>query len=139
MSRAKELLLECKIKLGIKSDYALAKALKSSTGMVSHYMAGKRSPDPFTCLQMALILKRDPLEIIAEVEAESEKNEKKREFWRDFLVQARKVTGRGLLAVLACMLFWWPVPKAQAADAAHNGGKRKTADRRTLERRMFHA
>ncbi len=34
MSKAKELLLECKIKLGIQTDYKLAQTLELHTGRV---------------------------------------------------------------------------------------------------------
>jgi len=103
MSKAKELLLECKVKLGIKTDYKLAQALKIDRGIVSGYMSGKRVPDAYACVQMALILKRDPAEIIAIVESESEKNEKRKAFWVDFLQHVRQASRHGML-VLVCIL-----------------------------------
>jgi hypothetical protein len=45
------------------------------TGRVSDYMNRKRTPDAYTCVRMALILGRDPAEVIAEVKADTEKNE----------------------------------------------------------------
>lgn len=100
MSKAKELLLECKIKLGVKSDYKLAKAIEINPARVSAYMSGKEQPDTFAAVRMALILNRDPAEIIAEIEIEKEKNEKKRQFWRDFLQHAKQAARRGMLALL---------------------------------------
>lgn len=100
MSKAKELLLECKIKLGVKTDYKLAQALKIHRGIVSDYMSGKRIPDAYACVQMALVLKRDPTEIIAIVESESEKNEKRRTFWLDFLLHAKQAARLGMLALI---------------------------------------
>lgn len=100
MSKAKELLLECKVKLGVKSDYALAKALDLNRGRVSEYMAEKEKPNAYACVRMALILKRDPIEIIAEIEAETAKNEGQKTFWRDFLQHAKQAAQRGMLALL---------------------------------------
>jgi predicted transcriptional regulator len=107
MSKAKELLLECKIKLGVKSDYKLAQALEIHTARVSSYMSGKEKPDTFTAVRMALILRRDPAEIIAEIEIEKEKNEKRREFWRDFLAhvqQAGKLYMLALIFTASCLV-----------------------------------
>ena len=100
MSKAKELLLECKIALGVKTDYKLAQALKINRGIVSDYLSGKRVPDVYACVRIALALKRDPAEIIAEIEAETEKNPERRAFWVDFL-QHVKAAGRfGMLALV---------------------------------------
>lgn len=100
MNKAKELLMECKIKLGVQTDYKLAQALKINRGIVSNYMSEKRVPDAYACVRIALILKRDPAEIIAEIEAETEKNPERKAFWADFL-QRVKTAGRfGMLAVL---------------------------------------
>ena len=100
MSKTKELLLECKIKLGIKSDYKLAKALEIHTARVSTYMSGKEKPDTYTAVRMALILGRDPTEVIAEIEIEKEKNEKKRQFWMDFLQHVRQAAKLYMLALV---------------------------------------
>jgi len=100
MSNAKELLLECKIKLGIKSDYKLAQALEIHTARVSSYMSGKEQPDTYTAVRMALILKRDPTEIIAMIESEKEKNEKKKAFWVDFLAHVRQAAKLYMLALV---------------------------------------
>lgn len=100
MSKAKELLIECKIRLGVKTDYKLAQALQIHRGIVSDYMSGKRVPDAFACVQMALVLQRDPAEIIAIVESESEKNEKRRTFWLDFLQRVRQASRAGTLGLI---------------------------------------
>lgn len=100
MSKAKELLLECKIKLGVKTDYKLAQALQIDRARISDYMAEKRTPDAFACVQMALILQRDPAEIIAIIESESEKNEKRKTFWLDFLRRVEKASRAGTLGLI---------------------------------------
>ena len=106
MSKAKELLLECKIKLGIESDYKLAQALEIHRGIVSDYMNEKRTPDAYAAVRMAGILGRDPAEIIATIEADSEKNPKRREFWRDFLQRAKRAARQGMLVLLCGLTLW---------------------------------
>ncbi len=100
MSKAKELLLECKIKLGIQTDYKLAKALETHNGRIADYMSGKRSPDAYTCVRIALVLGKDPAEVIAEIELETDKNETRKAFWRSFLQRASHTAKRGTLWVL---------------------------------------
>lgn len=100
MSKAKELLLECKIKIGVKTDYKLAQALQIDRARISEYMLEKRTPDTYACVQIALILHRDPAEIIAIVESESEKNEKRRAFWLGFLQRARQASKAGTLGLI---------------------------------------
>jgi transcriptional regulator with XRE-family HTH domain len=97
MSRARELLLECKIKLGIQSDYKLAKAFEIHTGRIADYMSGKRTPDAYTCVRIALVLGKDPAEVIAEIEAETEKNETRKAFWLSFLARISHTAKRGTL------------------------------------------
>lgn len=100
MSKTRELLLECKIKLGIDTDYKLAKAMEIHSGLISNYMSGKRIPDAYACIRMSMILQRNPAEIIALVEAESEKNEKRKAFWVDFLARAKQAAKRGTLLLI---------------------------------------
>lgn len=100
MNKTKELLLECKIKLGVKTDYKLAQALQIHRGIVSNYMSGKRTPDAYACVRIALTLKRDPAEIIAIVESEHEKNESRKTFWLDFLQRAKQAARVGTLVLI---------------------------------------
>ena len=110
MSKAKELLLECKIKLGIKTDYKLAQALEIHTARVSSYMSEKEQPDTYTAVRMALILGRDPAEIIAEIEMGKEKNEKRREFWRNFLQHVQQQAKLFMLALICTATLCGVIP-----------------------------
>ncbi len=47
-----------------------------------------------------MILGRDPAEVIAEVEADTEKNAKRRAFWADFVRRAKQAARLGTLAAL---------------------------------------
>lgn len=98
--RAKEIMLEVKVAKGLKTDYKLAQELGITTARVSDYMKGKRAPDAYTLTKAAIILKRDPIELIAEVEAETEKNVEKRNFWKDFILHAGKKAALGMLALI---------------------------------------
>lgn len=111
--KAKERLLECKIKLKISSDYGLAKALGIHRGRISDYMSGKMTPDAYAAVKMAEILEVHPMLLLAEFGAESEKDENKRAFWVNFVLRIKS----GLLAmlVLICSAFWLPEQRAVAA------------------------
>lgn len=129
--KTSEYLDKCKIALGIKSDYALAKALEMNSGMITHYYKGKRWPDAYACAKIALALKLDPLEVLADIESQSEKTEKRREFWRGFIGRTGKAAA-GLLLALSCLIFYTNAPTGQgamvaavAASAAHLMSRRK--------------
>lgn len=117
MSKAKELLLECKIALGVKSDYKLAQGLEIDRARIADFMNGKRTPDVYACVRIALILKRDPSEIIALIESETEKNEKRKAFWVDFLSRVQGTAKLFTLAVICTISLL----AGQAAD--HRGFK----------------
>lgn len=109
--KAKERLLECKVKLKISSDYALAKALGINRARVHEYMTGKRTPNAYAAIKMAEILKVHPLLLLAEFEGETEKNEEIRSFWINF-AQRIKAGTVGMLALIFTV-FWSPEPKAE--------------------------
>lgn len=77
-----ELLDAVKAKTGATSDYKLAQVLDISKQKVSDLRAGRNKPDAYECAKIAEVLERDPLEVIAQVEAEAARSEKKREYWR---------------------------------------------------------
>lgn len=101
--RTKELLLECKIKLKISSDYALAKEFKIPTQRVSDYMSGKRTPNTYACVKIAECLGLDPMDLIAEFEELTAKNKTEKTFWADFRQRAKKPVW-GLIMALLCTL-----------------------------------
>ena len=85
----RERLKDCKIKEGIQSDYGLAKRLGINPARICDYMAGRSTPDAYTAVKMAEILKVHPLLLLAEFEAETEKDETKRAFWINFVQRIR--------------------------------------------------
>jgi transcriptional regulator with XRE-family HTH domain len=101
--RTKELLLECKIKLKISSDYALAKKLGIKDQRISDYMSGKRTPNAYAAVKIAECLGLDPLAVIAEFEELTAKNESEKTFWADFRQRAKRPVW-GLMMALLCTL-----------------------------------
>lgn len=108
--KSTERLLQCKIKLGIKTDYKLAQALGINRARVHNYMAGKATPDVYAAIKMAEILKVHPLMLVAEFEEEAAKDEKKKAFWSNF-AQRIKTGALGML-VLTFTAFWSPGAEA---------------------------
>lgn len=81
--KTNELLDGAKLKLGLSSDYALAKAMGiRGTGKIANYRAGRNSPDEAVCFQLAEILEIEPSAIIAMVRLEAEREPAKIEFWK---------------------------------------------------------
>jgi transcriptional regulator with XRE-family HTH domain len=91
MSKTKELLIACKKKIGVDTDYKLAKALKIHSGRIADYINGKRIPDENACLRIAMLLERNPIEIIAIIQADTEKNIQRKAFWNEVLKRAKKL------------------------------------------------
>lgn len=104
--RTSELLKDCKIKLKISSDYALAKELKISDKRISEYMREKCAPTPYALARIADCLGIDPLALIAEFEELSAKNETERSFWADFQQRAKQPL-KGLMLALLCIVTLW--------------------------------
>lgn len=107
-----ELLEQSKTKLGITSDYALAKELELNSGWISDYRNGKRHPTPYALVKIALLLDLDPLALIAEAEAQTEKNPVRKGFWQNF---ARRVGAAAGVLALCCIAAFGSV-------SANNGG-----------------
>lgn len=108
--RTKELLLECKVKLGVKSDYALAQGLNIARQRISDYMDESRKPDEYACFKIAECLEKDPALIIAEIRAEE--GEKHAEYFRDFLLRQSLPVLVALSVSISCAIY---TPEASAA------------------------
>lgn len=108
-----ELLEQSKTKLNITSDYALAKALEVPRQRIADYQNGKRHPDPYALVKIALLLDLDPLALIAEAEAQTEKNPQRKGFWENF---ARRVGSAAAVLVLCFTATFGNV------SAIHGGG-----------------
>jgi transcriptional regulator with XRE-family HTH domain len=70
--------------IGVKSDNKLAAHLGTGSGMISKIRSGKSSVPVITATRIAVTLDIDPITVIADIEAQQEKDPEKRKFWRDF-------------------------------------------------------
>lgn len=113
--KTKELMLECKIKLKISSDYGIAKALDILPQRVSDYMKGTRKADEYACFKIAECLGRDPSQIIAEVNAESDT--KQGAYFRDFLRRQSLPVLAALLVSTSCATYTREASAATYASA----------------------
>lgn len=84
MSQTQELIEQVRQKLDGATDYKIAQVLDIPRQTASEYVRGNREADNYACAKIAEVLDRDPLEVIAQVEAEAARTEKKREYWRSF-------------------------------------------------------
>lgn len=76
-----EYLAACKKRLGIESDYALAKALGVTQAAVSSYRTGRSSINDDVSLTVAEILGIEPLQVIAAANAERAKTPEQKAKW----------------------------------------------------------
>lgn len=125
MTKTQELLEAVRAELGGATDYAIAKALHLHRPRVHEYHTGKAQADAYAAAQMALVLKRDPLEVIAEVEAEAARSKEAREFWRSFCGGLTLTLGGGVL-LLTSAIFASVPSTATAASPSHNGRLRQS-------------
>lgn len=93
-----EYLDAAKAKIGIESDYELAHRFEMPRQQVSDIRKGKRPMDNATAYHVAIALDLDPAMVIADLEAQREKNPQRREFWAGFIQRA------AVVAALVCTL-----------------------------------
>ncbi len=93
-----EYLDAAKAKMGVESDYELAKRLESNRGNINEIRAGKRGVPVEMAFRLAITLELDPATVVADLESQREKNGKSREFWTGFIRRA------AVVAALACTL-----------------------------------
>lgn len=84
MTKTQQYFEQVREKLGDATDYKIAQVLDVSKQNVSEYVRGIREADTYACTKIAMVLEVDPLEVIAQVEAEAARTEKKRAFWQSF-------------------------------------------------------
>jgi transcriptional regulator with XRE-family HTH domain len=82
-----ELLNIAKRNEDLDTDYQLAKRLEIHNGWIGEYRTGVRHPSIEVAFKLAIMANIDPATVIAGIEFETTKNEKRREFFRDFLQQ----------------------------------------------------
>lgn len=86
---------EFKEKLNIQSDYALAQELGVNRQQISKIKNGTTAIGRSKCLRVASGLKIDPLEIIATVEANKEKNPEVKSMWIRLAKEKMNIVTKG--------------------------------------------
>lgn len=105
-----------KAELNVGSDYELAKRLQCRSNHVAEYRSEKRGMPLDVAFRVAITLKLDPASVVADLEEQSTKNEKRREFWRSFL--SRAAYG---VAAIGCTLALILSATFGSAAAVHGG------------------
>lgn len=86
-----EYLDAAKAAMGITSDHALAKRLEVNSGNIAEIRHGKRGVSVEMAFRLAITLNLDPARVVADLESQREKNEKRKGFWSGFLSRAAMV------------------------------------------------
>ncbi|MFB0935203.1 MAG: hypothetical protein QMB52_05485 [Propionivibrio sp.] len=111
MTTIPELLDAVKAAKGIESDYALAKALNLKKQQISTYYKRKVIPSEYACLEIAKALKISYEEVSAIVQIDAEKDEERRNAWRDYYKSIGGIAASiALLFFLAVNLIVTPTP-----------------------------
>lgn len=97
MRKTAELLEEVRAILGGVTDYKLAQKLEIDRKTISRFLKGIQNADTYAAARIALVLGRDPLEVIAEIESEAASTETKRSFWKSFRSGLAHTTFGGVL------------------------------------------
>lgn len=93
-----EILDKSKEKLGLSTDYQLAKFLNIRNTRIGNYRTGHRTPDEEMCFRLAEILEEEPAAIIAAVRLDAEQEPEKVEFWKSKAKQY--AASAGIIAAL---------------------------------------
>lgn len=109
MKASRDYLLEALEKTPGETGEEKAKHLKISGNTLSQYKRGERIMDDFACIMVGRQLGIDPMKIIAACQEEREKNQERKEFWRDF---RNTLSGLGIAAALGATM-------TAAPDQAH--------------------
>ena len=83
MTETQKLIEQVREKLNNATDYKIAQVFDLHQEYISRYVKGDAA-DAYACAKIAEVLERDALEVIAQVEAEAARTEKKRAYWRSF-------------------------------------------------------
>lgn len=117
MTKAVELLDAVKKAKGIETDYALAKLLDINKARISAYYAGKEMPNEFACMQIAKALGIPLDDVMIPVRIEAEKDEKRREAWKEYYKSIGGYAASFVMAILLSVtLIVTPTPANASTD-----------------------
>ena len=118
--QANDLINAAKDRLKLASDYQIAKRLNLPRQSMPGIREGTRPLPLDVAYKLAIILELDPAQVVAELEAERERNPVRAEFWRSFLSRAAL-----LVVTVACTLAWSFSNGHMAAQVAGFSGFRR--------------
>lgn len=81
----------CKQRTKAKSYYQLAIELDISEQELSFYRHGQRLPSLYACFKFAECLGVSPSIIMADIASETEKNSRKRDYFKSFMLACQRV------------------------------------------------
>lgn len=113
--KIRELLDAVKNAYDIKTDGELARKLDVDKRRISAYYNGDRVPDEFACLKIAQALGKPLDTIIATVKATSEKDEKRREVWENYM---KRIGGMAASFVAVVFLLVTAIVTSPRAEAS---------------------
>jgi hypothetical protein len=116
-----ELLDAAKEKLGNASESALGRELGTNHTNLWHWRKGKGQPDTYAVWRLAEILKMNPLEVSAIIEAERAKSDERRSFWEDQMKRFRS-TIQAVLLGLGLLMAYGTLPHSEAKAALITDG-----------------
>lgn len=120
MTQTQQLIEQVRAKLEGATDYKVAQVLDIPRNLLHYYIKGERHADSYACTRFDEVLERDPLEVIAQVEAEAARTEKKRAYWAG-LPSGLKRTALGVAFLVTSGFFGAGLPAgAEASSASHN-------------------
>lgn len=114
MQTCRDYLRAAKVRLGVTSDYALAKALELTRSGVSRLQSGSTTFDDDTAMRVAAILEVNPAQVIAAAHAERARDPKLKTVWEGI---AAKVAAGVLVAIGAATI----APSPARADSGAAG------------------
>lgn len=103
MNATNRLLDRIAARLGISSDYAIAKALRAPTQRIYSYRSGRTQMDDDAAVEAAILAGDDPAAVLAEIRGERAKSPATREAWQRVAKLARAAVSpaKAACAVLA--------------------------------------
>lgn len=116
-----ELLDQAKNRANIPSDYALAKVLGISNGIVANWRKGNRHPSNEEAVKLATLAGLDEMRVIAEIELRTANSEKKKEFWKHY-IESRGITAAVTMTALAIAIVVTPEPAMASVLQSPNYG-----------------
>jgi transcriptional regulator with XRE-family HTH domain len=102
-----------KAKLGLPSDYALAKSLGVTRAAASKWKLGHAVPDELACARIADALGIEPIEVIAAAQFERAKDEHSRAVWESIWGKAAGAIVKASIVGAVCLSV---VPTSKAAE-----------------------